>query len=66
MYFASVDPRSGKLVELHLVPTRMKGFRVTRAPEQDASWLRDLLEREGARWGTRADLRPDGTVAIGW
>ncbi len=66
MYFASVDPPSGKLVELHLVPTRMKGFRVTRAPEQDASWLRDLLEREGARWGARADLRPDGTVAIGW
>ena len=64
MYFPSVDPASGELTALYLVPTIMRRFRVERAPREDANWLRDLLGREGARWGTRAEIQPDGMITV--
>ena len=47
MYFASLEPETGKLVQLQMTPTRMKRFRVNRAATADTLWLRDLLNREG-------------------
>jgi poly-gamma-glutamate synthesis protein (capsule biosynthesis protein) len=66
MFFPRVDPASGELLQLQLVPTRMRGFRVNRASRADARWLKGVLDREGTRLGTRAELRPDGTIAMGW
>ena len=63
MYFASLDG-SGALASLRMTATRMRRFRLERAPEADAGWLREMLEREGRRFGTGATLLPDGRLEL--
>jgi poly-gamma-glutamate synthesis protein (capsule biosynthesis protein) len=53
MYFASMDPSTGKLVELQMTPTQIKYFKVNRASRDDALWLANVLNREGRQFGTR-------------
>ena len=48
MFFATLDPPTGKLAELALVPMRMRGFRLNRASGEDADWLAAAL-REASR-----------------
>jgi len=64
MYFASVDPSTGKLLYLQMTPTQIKRFRVNRASRADALWLRDLLNREGKKFGTRAAWNEDNTLIL--
>ena len=66
MYFASVDPSSGKLIHLRMSPTQIKRFRVNRASRADALWLKDILNREGKKFGTRTEMNPDNTLAPQW
>ena len=66
MYFASVDRSSGKLIHLRMTPTQIKRFRVNRASAADALWLKDILNREGEKFGTRAEMNPDHTLALRW
>lgn len=66
MYFAGVDPSTGKLVHLRMVPTQMMRFRVNRASQEDAEWLRDILNREGRRFGTRVELDKEGILSLKW
>lgn len=65
MYFASVEP-TGKLISLQMTPTRVKRFRVNRTSKKDAIWLRDVLSREGARFGTKAELNDDNALTLKW
>jgi poly-gamma-glutamate synthesis protein (capsule biosynthesis protein) len=48
MYFPTLDPATGKLAELVLVPMRMRGFRLNRASGDDTDWLAAVL-REHSR-----------------
>jgi poly-gamma-glutamate capsule biosynthesis protein CapA/YwtB (metallophosphatase superfamily) len=66
MYFVSMDPATGQLTRLHLVPIQIKHFRCNRASAQDAQWLRDMLNTEGAKLGTRAHLNEDGSIELSW
>lgn len=66
MYFASLDPESGKLLRLRITPMQIRNFRLNRASPADARWLRDVLSREGKKFGTRVDLNEDGTLALQW
>ena len=66
MYFAAIDPSTGKLLRLGMTPTQMKRFRITRALAGDALWLRDLLERAGGQFGTGAGINEDNTIEIQW
>ena len=66
MYFPVLDPATGRLLRLGLVPMRIRHFRPNRVPWEDAAWLADLLTREGRALGTRATLQPDGTLALVW
>ena len=66
MYFAGVDPSTGKLIQLQMTPTHVKRFRVNRASKKDVLWLRDVLNREGKRFGTQAKLNEDDTLTLGW
>ena len=66
MYFVSVDPSSGRLIHLRMTPTQIKHFRVNRASRADALWLKDILNREGKKFGTRAEVNPDHTLALQW
>jgi poly-gamma-glutamate synthesis protein (capsule biosynthesis protein) len=45
MYFASVDPLTGKLVYLQMTPAKVKHFKVNRSSKDNALILRDILNR---------------------
>jgi poly-gamma-glutamate synthesis protein (capsule biosynthesis protein) len=66
MYFPTLDPVTGRLQRLVMTPTRTERFRVTRAGNRDASWLRDALDREGGRFGTSATIRADDRLILRW
>lgn len=66
MYFSSFDPVEGNLISLRMIPTRIKHFRVNRASTEEALWLRDILNREGKRFGTSASLGEGNTLALKW
>lgn len=66
MYFVRIDTATGKLAGLEMVPMQMRKFKLHRAARQDATWLRDTLNREGKRLGTRVALQDDGTLVLCW
>jgi poly-gamma-glutamate synthesis protein (capsule biosynthesis protein) len=66
MYFATVEPASGRLVALRLAPMQVRQFREHRASARDARWLRDMLCREGRSLGTTVVEEPDGTLRLHW
>ncbi len=66
MYFVSVDPSTGKLVDLQMTPTQIKHLKVNRASRADALWLREVLIREGIKLGTRVDMNSDSTLTLSW
>jgi poly-gamma-glutamate synthesis protein (capsule biosynthesis protein) len=41
-------------------------FRLGRATKADVLWLRDTLNREGQRFGTRVELSGDDTLLLRW
>jgi len=65
MYFLSSDPQTGRLLELRMVPTRIRKFRIEGASPEEREWLRGILNREGQRLGTRAELA-DGDLLLRW
>jgi poly-gamma-glutamate synthesis protein (capsule biosynthesis protein) len=66
MYFASLDPSAGRLVQLQLTPTQIKYFKVNRTSRDDALWLSHTLNREGERFGTRVKLDEDNRLTLFW
>ncbi len=62
MYFVTLDSDMGKLVNLHMIPTQIKHFKVQRASTVDLLWLREVLNREGKRFGTQ--VRWDGNKTL--
>jgi poly-gamma-glutamate synthesis protein (capsule biosynthesis protein) len=66
MYFVSMEPLTGNLVYLRMTPTQIEHFRVNRASREDASWLRDTLNREGKKLGTLVGLNEDNTLTLQW
>ena len=53
MYFVHLDCNTGKLINLEMIPTQIKRFRLQRTSTSDILWLRDVLNREGKRFGTQ-------------
>nr|UMO78322.1 Poly-gamma-glutamate synthesis protein [Pandoravirus belohorizontensis] len=66
MYFCAVDPGDGRLIGLRMVPMQRERFRLRRATYADALWLRAMLAREGARFGSTAHLDADGDLVLSW
>jgi len=66
LYFASLDPSSGHLVRLQMAPFQMHRLRLRSAGRDDVLWVCDVLNREGATFGTHVRLLPDETLALEW
>ncbi len=66
MYFAHMDPSTGRLVHLQMTPTQTRRFRVNRASAADVLWLRDLLTREGEKFGNRVVTSEDDIFTLKW
>ena len=64
MYFATLDSDTGKLVNLQMIPTQIKRFRVQRASTVDLLWLRKRLNREGKRFGTSVEWDGNKTLTL--
>lgn len=66
MYFVTLARESGTLRHCTMTPLQIRRFRLNRASEQDALWLRDLLRREGAPLGTGVESGADGRLVLTW
>ena len=66
MYFVRMDPATGRLAGLRMVPTQMRKFRVNRTSDADAAWLRDTLNREGRSFGTSVSMSEDNNLELSW
>lgn len=65
LYFPRLDANTGRLLDLELVPTRVRRFRLERAASDDATWLWQTLERESRRLGTHLPPpMPDGSIHL--
>lgn len=66
MYFLTMEPVTGQLVQLRMTPLQIKHFRLNRVSPADALWLSELLTREGQPLGTQVELTPDNTLTLNW
>lgn len=64
MYLVDLDPSSGTLSELRMVPTRVRNFRVQRASGEEAAWLERTLNREGAPFGIGVRREEGGLLGL--
>lgn len=64
MYFASVDPDSGQLIELRMMPMREKRMRLQRVGHEDAEWMRSRLGDASRDVETRVEVDADGVLAV--
>jgi poly-gamma-glutamate synthesis protein (capsule biosynthesis protein) len=66
MYLADVDPVSGQMTELRMIPFQSRRFRLTWASPADTQWLYQLMNRLCAPLGTRIELlHPHQLIARG-
>lgn len=66
MYFPQVNPVSGKLTSLKMVPMQIRNFRLNHASSSDAKWLARVLDRESQKFGTRVKRNDDNTLSLSW
>ncbi len=64
MYFVRVDPASGNLVSLNMLPMQIKRFRLNRASGKDVQWLKEVLDRESRKWGARIEMKDGRTLVL--
>ncbi|WP_020659156.1 CapA family protein [Amycolatopsis benzoatilytica] len=64
LYFATLDPGSGTLVSLRLVPLAAKQMRLRYASSSDVDWLRSTLERVSVRFGTTVQRDAGGALTV--
>ncbi|GGW49377.1 putative polyglutamine synthesis accessory protein [Streptomyces lucensis JCM 4490] len=62
LYLVSVEPGTGRLTGLRMVPLRARRMRLEHASAEDTAWLRTALDRCGRDLGTRVEQSADGTL----
>jgi poly-gamma-glutamate synthesis protein (capsule biosynthesis protein) len=65
LYFPKLDPATGELAELGMVPLHARQMRLHRASSNEARWLCKILDKVSRRYGSRIDLGPDGLLSLG-
>jgi poly-gamma-glutamate synthesis protein (capsule biosynthesis protein) len=64
MYFATLQPETGRLVSLRMTPMQIRNLRANRATPEDAEWLGHTLARMSRAFGARVEPTADGTLAL--
>ena len=64
LYLASIEPDSGRLVALRMLPMQTHNMRLRHASTADTEWLRSTLERASRQFETRVDSTSEGTLAL--
>lgn len=66
MYFATIDPTTGKLLNLKMVPMQVKKFKLNCATSEDVKWLQNVLKRECKKYGTQIEIKENSNLALKW
>lgn len=66
LYLVRMDSEAGHLQQLHMAPTRMRGFRLEDPPEPDVAWLAGRLAADGRCFGTDVIVAPDRSLKLRW
>ncbi|MBY8842696.1 CapA family protein [Streptomyces sp. SP2-10] len=64
LYLVSVEPGTGRLTGLRMVPLRARRLRLEHASDDDTAWLRTVLDTHARGHGTRVEHRDDGTLTV--
>ncbi|MFG3593955.1 CapA family protein [Bradyrhizobium sp. RDI18] len=64
MYFADLDPTSGSLHALKLVPLQIKNFRLSTPARQDIEWIQQTLDERCQQFGTRLIPESEGQLVV--
>lgn len=64
LYFVTVDPDTGRLTDVRMVPLQSRRLRLRHAGHQDAAWLGETLDRAGSRLGSHVDVQPDDVLTL--
>ena len=59
MYFPSMDPTTGHLVDLTMIPTRIRHLRVQHACADDVHWMYQTMTRECKKLGSTVKRHED-------
>ena len=65
MYFADINSSSMDLEALEIIPLQIRQFRLIRPTIQDVDWVRQMLDLESQRFGTRV-ATSDARLALSW
>jgi poly-gamma-glutamate capsule biosynthesis protein CapA/YwtB (metallophosphatase superfamily) len=63
-YLPTLDPATGALARLRIVPFRLRRMRLERATVADAAWMAETWNRTAGFFGTRVEATPDGAVEL--
>ena len=66
MYFATVQPTTGRLTALRMVGMQIRKYRLNRAAPSDARWLGEALTRASRGFGCAVTVDSDGSLRLGW
>jgi poly-gamma-glutamate synthesis protein (capsule biosynthesis protein) len=66
MYFATLDPVSGQLARLRMVPMQIRKLSLHRPAPADVRWLQDTIARISAPFGASIERAADGALVLGW
>ncbi|MEU2159410.1 CapA family protein [Streptomyces sp. NPDC019396] len=58
MYFPTLDPDTGRLLELRMAPMHARRMRLEHASPADRAWLSEVLSRAGRAFGTHVEPAP--------
>jgi len=64
LYFASLDPASGRLAHLTITPMQSRRMRLQHASTADSRWLRQVIEDASHPFATRIDTQADGSLTL--
>ncbi len=66
MYLPTIEPSSGDLLQLTMIPTQTRNLKINRANRKDSEWLLSILNREGKQFGTSVRQNNDSSFTLVW
>ena len=64
MYFVDLDPASGSLHALKLIPLQIKNFRLSSPSWRDIEWIQQTLDGRCQQFGTRVILDSERQLVV--
>jgi poly-gamma-glutamate capsule biosynthesis protein CapA/YwtB (metallophosphatase superfamily) len=66
MYFVTLDPGSGDLIQLRMAPMQIRKMRLNRAAPHASSWLATRLSHISEYFGAWVEMGEDGDLFLRW